>query len=292
MHTRLNATITQGLLFMATGLVASFFLAACTDTDRNPVEKGQTLTMVTEQQLNNLNHHKFYFMHHSVGDDIIKGIEMFADEKLTPVNIMALDGNASTLAIRENGLAHARGGKNQYPMSKLADFEKQIARFDPDNRPDIAFMKFCFVDFNPETDIDELFDRYTRTLDTLEKSYPDIRFIHVTAPLKQRPSGWKDQLNRLLGRLVWEDASNRLRQAYNQKIRNHYPPDQIFDLAKFESTARDGSRFSQEQDGMVYYSLAPEYTYDGGHLNDTGKRVLAAALIDFLSKQQLTDDKH
>ncbi len=292
MHTRLNAMMTQGLLFIAAGLAASFFLAACTDTDRNLAEKGQTLAMVTEQQLNNLNQHKFYFMHHSVGDDIIKGISMLADEKLTPVNIMALDGNAASLAIPENGFAHARGGKNQFPMTKLADFEKQIARFDPSNRPDIAFMKFCFVDFNPETNVDELFANYTQTLDNLEKANPDIRFIHVTAPLKQRPSGWKDWLNRIMGRLVWEDASNRLREAYNQKIRSRYPAEQVFDLAKFESTAPDGSRVSQEQDGMTYYSLATEYTYDGGHLNDTGKRVMAAALVDFLSKQQLTDNIH
>ena len=291
MHITLNLMRHQALSSMAIALAGFFILSGCTDNNRKIAEKGTTLTNVTEQQLDILNQHKFYFMHHSVGDDIINGIQLLAEEKAIPVNIIALDGNAPSLAIQENGFAHARGGKNQFPMSKIADFEKQISRLVPDNRPNIAFMKFCYVDFNPETNVDELFDRYTQTLDSLQKAYPDIRFIHVTAPLKQRPSGWKDRLNRLMGRMVWEDTSNRLREAYNQKIRNRYPSERIFDLAKFESTAPDGSRTRQEQDGMIYYSLVPEYSRDGGHLNDTGKRVLAAALIDFLSKQVVDETR-
>jgi len=58
----------------------------------------------------------------------------------------------------------------------------------------------------------------------------------------------------------------------------------LFDIAKFESTLPDGSRTSFSENGKIYYCLASNYTTDGGHLNDLGKKVVAEQLLLFLSK--------
>ena len=68
--------------------------------------------------------------------------------------------------------------------------------------------------------------------------------MHVTAPLMERPSGVKVQLNRLLGRLIWGDAANLKRSTFNEKLRAAYAGEPIFDLAAVESTRPDGSRES------------------------------------------------
>ncbi len=57
----------------------------------------------------------------------------------------------------------------------------------------------------------------------------------------------------------------------------------IFDLSKVESTYLDGSRESFEKDDGTYYALSPDYTYDGGHLNELGRKLAAKELIRVLA---------
>jgi hypothetical protein len=53
----------------------------------------------------------------------------------------------------------------------------------------------------------------------------------------------------------------------------------IIDIAKIESTYPDGSRCSFTMDGKTYYSMVPEYTSDGGHLNETGRKKVAEQFL-------------
>lgn len=57
----------------------------------------------------------------------------------------------------------------------------------------------------------------------------------------------------------------------------------IFDLAKIESTYSDGSRETFTAQGQTYYSLIPDYTDDGGHLNEAGRKKVSEQLLLFLS---------
>jgi len=57
----------------------------------------------------------------------------------------------------------------------------------------------------------------------------------------------------------------------------------IFDLAKIESTFPDGRRASFTKDGKTYYSMVPDYTYDGGHLNELGRKIAAEQLLFLLA---------
>lgn len=230
-------------------------------------------------QLEVVRSHRILFSHHSVGRDLIAGLERASRELGQPLKVVTLEQASSEPT--QPSFVSVSGGRNQEPYSKLAFFAETLraAAYEPD----LAFLKFCYVDFNPHTDVDALFAEYQRTIDALKRAHPRVQLAHITAPLMQRPMQLKDRINRLLGREVWEDAANVKRALFNQKLRDVYGGDPIFDLARVESTQPDGSRASFQQDGRTYYALARAYTDDGGHLNKLGQDHAALAWIQFLS---------
>jgi len=59
----------------------------------------------------------------------------------------------------------------------------------------------------------------------------------------------------------------------------------IFDIAKIQSTFPDGTRSIFTKDGKTYYSMVPEYSYDGGHLNELGRKKVAEQLLVLFANQ-------
>jgi lysophospholipase L1-like esterase len=57
----------------------------------------------------------------------------------------------------------------------------------------------------------------------------------------------------------------------------------LFDLARYESTYADGSRFSFTKDNQKYFALIPEYAEDLGHLNELGRKIIAKQLLVYLA---------
>ena len=57
----------------------------------------------------------------------------------------------------------------------------------------------------------------------------------------------------------------------------------IFDLAKIESTYPDGKMLMYKGGNNVFPAMIPGYTYDGGHLSESGRRVVAEQLLIFLA---------
>lgn len=223
---------------------------------------------------------RVFFSHHSVGRNVLEGMGRVAAEAgAAPLKVAPLEEAA---AVPGPALIHGSGGRNGDPVSKIEFFEATL-RGNPGLKPDLAFMKFCYVDFEPHTDVDALFARYQRAIETLKREQPGIRFAHVTAPLKSRPTGLKPTLQRLLGREVWEDAANARRFEFNQKLLRAFPSDPVFDLAAVESTGPDGKLVTFELEGKRYPSMDPGLTDDGGHLNAAGQRAAGAAAIHFLA---------
>jgi hypothetical protein len=151
---------------------------------------------------------------------------------------------------------------------------------------DVALFKFCYIDVDPSTDVARVFAEYESTMTALKARYPTTRFVHVTMPLRMVQSGPKALVKKALGQPLGGYAENMLRNTYNDKLRRAYEgKEPLFDLARIESTAADGSRTTFTSNGSEYFALNPPYTYDNGHLNDHGRlraaeefvRVLAAA---------------
>ena len=233
---------------------------------------------------------RLFFAHHSVGRHLLSGVQRLAAEAGAGPKVVDL-GDAA--AASGPVWLHGSGGSNGDPRSKIDYFlttlqAKATAGDHPVHLPvvkaDLAFMKFCYVDFNPRTDVDGLLAYYKDAIARLKKDRPDLKLAHVTVPLTVRPRELKWRVFRLLGREVWEDAANVKRQEFNEKLVQLFPSDPIFDLARVESTRPDGSRTAFEERGRTYHSLEPAYAADNGHLNALGERVAGAEMIRFVAR--------
>jgi lysophospholipase L1-like esterase len=220
--------------------------------------------------------------HQSVGRNILAGIETLSKEAGVPIRIVEIDGVPPDDG---PGLFHSHIGKNGDPEAKCEAFEQLLVR---PERPayDAALMKFCYVDLKRGANIEAqaMLDRYTRTVQRLAEQRPDVRLVHVSLPVVSgAPNTLRTKVKRLIGRDIPSDADNALRNAFNDKLRERYGSEPFFDLAALESTYADGSRSSFTRDGKTIYTLAREYTYDGGHLNEVGQRLAAAELLRTLA---------
>lgn len=217
---------------------------------------------------------RIYFGHQSVGGNIVEG--------LRETGIAGESGPLTVVRSRERGAGPAlqefQIGENGRPESKIADFAavlQQVA--DPDGG--VAVFKYCYLDIGADTDVDRLFARHRDAVREMRSGNPKLTFVHVTAPLTTLESGPRYLVKRVLGKPTTRDANAR-RSAFNEMIRKEYAGEPIFDLARVESTRPDGSRSFFTTGGDTVYTLSPELTDDGGHLNAAGRR---AAALEFAS---------
>lgn len=261
-------------------------LTGCNDTPKhnNKVikmnHKIPPISEDTRQALYKIKEHSFLFGHHSVGENILDGLRTIAKETGVNLKITKLDNLSLTDKIN---FVDFSPGKNTNPKSKIDDFVKQIKKLNNEFTPDVAFLKFCYIDFPPDANVEDLLAYYKEKMAILKKEKPEITFVHFTVPLTKRPNDFKSRIKRLLGLQVWGDASNVSRVRFNNLLYKTFPEDPIFDIAGIESTRLDGNRAEFTHEGKTYYSLAPEYTNDGGHLNTLGQNVTASELVVFLA---------
>lgn len=262
------------------------FLFGCNDSprhDNKAIEMNDTTLPISEevkQAIQKIKNHRILFAHHSVGENILDGLKTLAKKTGVDLKIEQID----TVPLTANSkFVDFSPGQNTNPKSKIDAFAEQIKNLNSDFIPEIAFLKFCYIDFSPDTNVKEILAYYKENKETLKKRKPEITFVHVTVPLTTQPNDFKSSIKRLLGMQVWEDASNISRTEFNDLLHKTFPEDPIFNIARIESTRSDGSRTEFTHNGKTYYSLAPEYTYDGGHLNTLGKHVTASELVVFLA---------
>lgn len=263
-------------------------LLACQGQETDNKELNMTADNI-QQDLETLAKSRIYFGHMSVGANIIDGIkELQTRAGKTSLNIIergAMDN------LPDNFLLHSPVGENSKPLSKCIDF-KSVIQTELKDKIDYALFKFCYIDFNENTDVEALFADYTKIMNELIADYPDITFIHVTAPLRSVGSGMGVWVREMLGRENRSKINNIQRNRFNQLIHSTYGDQPILDLAAAESTYPDGGRHTFKYRGdEVYYALIEEYTNDGGHLNDTGKRKVAADFIARLAEIVRKDDQ-
>ena len=270
-------------------LILSVFIISIVSVSINVLNcKGENMKVdlselkaVSQEQWDSLANKKIYFGHQSVGYNIIDGIKDIIKEiPEIELNIVERkDANSFDYPI----FAHSTVGKNREPLTKLNDFRNIIEKGVGD-KVDYAFIKFCYIDIEQGTDLDGLFEHYLNTFSSLKKQYPNIKFIHFTIPLQQANSRFKVILKKLVGKPLVGEGKNIKRNIFNQKLVDKYSDKgMVFDLARFESTYTDGKRQFFKSGKQRYFSLVPEYTDDGGHLNVNGRKIIAGQLMKFLA---------
>jgi hypothetical protein len=230
-----------------------------------------------KSELERVSEYRIFFGHQSVGDNIVAGLE---DIKTLAGGIgpkvVALEPGTP---LPETFFAHGYVGGNRSPQTKFDDFEKAV-----DNQlaghVDVAFMKLCYVDIHKDTDINALFESYAKTVKALKSKYPNLNLVHVTTPLMIK-EGWS-KMKYYVKAILGVENDNEKRNAFNVMIRERFQGEPIFDLEAIQSTRPDGRKETFGKDGKVL-GLAHAYTYDGGHLNEMGRRLVAKELVVFLA---------
>ncbi len=238
-----------------------------------------SLESIPQARWDMLSTKRIFFGHQSVGADVIDGInditKQFPRIRLSIRHTRAPEDFARPM------FAESNIGKNGDPKSKIDDFRK-VMESGVGSSVDIAFFKLCYVDIGTRTDVDALFAYYKTVMDGLRAEFPKVRFVHSTAPLTRMDSELKLAIKKLLGR-DGGAAANLKRMAYNRMLVGTYGSEgNVFDIARYESTLPDETRIVHQIDGRDCLGLAPGYTNDGGHLNRTGRVIVAKELLQLL----------
>lgn len=222
---------------------------------------------------------KIYFGHQSVGRNLLDGVDQLSVMAGVPVHLVEASAAGD---VGPAAFGHTAVEKNGDPFQKLKSFEQAMGQ--QPTGLDIALVKFCYVDITANTDVKALFARYRTTIEGLQARNPGTTFVHVTAPLTIGQAGFKARLKQLIRRAPYGAIENMRREEYNTLLRQAYRErEPIFDLARIESTAPDGTAVTIEWKGSVAPAMAPAYTEDGGHLNTAGKLRAARELISVLA---------
>jgi hypothetical protein len=259
-------------------LVVSCGLISCSQNNEDKKLPMEDTSLKADLQL--IKGKRIYFGHQSVGFDLVAGMKLLSTGLPDAAPVFVSPAQSPLPA--GGCFADSRVGRNNFPKEKCDDFKANVDKLEAESL-DIALMKFCYADIGPQTDVEDLFAYYVRTLDTLAQRYPHTTFVHVTVPYTLRTSSWKLLLKKLLGREDNSESGNYQRNRFNMLLLDHYKGAPIVNLAMVESTYPDGSRESFQFNSVTTYSLIEDYTYDGGHLNDTGKRLAARELIRILA---------
>jgi hypothetical protein len=248
--------------------------------------KLQSLNDISTEKFNELSAKKIFFGHQSVGFNIIDGIKDIMSEN-TGLDLR-IKKYSDLSDFDTFNLIHAQEGENTKPETKIDSFCTHLSEGIA-GKADIVFLKFCYIDITKNTDIDKVFEYYKNSINDLKKQYPDTVFIHLTVPLESQNidiiQSIKNIIKRIIGREVQETYQNNIKRSrFNEMLIKEYEgKEPVFDLAKMESMYPDGRRLSHELNGEIYYSMIPEYTYDGWHLNEKGRRHIAEQFIIFLT---------
>jgi hypothetical protein len=231
--------------------------------------------------LNTLSQARVYFAHQSVGRNMLKGIAMLSEETGVPLRVEEVVTGAPVAA--GPGLFHANVGENGAADSKISAFVTDVTAAGSAAPYDVAVLKFCYTDIGGDSQdksAQRLFERYQQAMAGVQQQQPNLTVLHTTMPLRAEPLGMKTKVKRMLGMSTLSDADNVLRGEYNALVRRE---SSVFDVARLEATRTDGSISAFEAQGREVEMLAPDHTYDGGHLNDPAKRYFAAAFLRSLA---------
>lgn len=261
-------------------LLIIFMIAGCDSKMNNKnLSNEVNVNSMKNNDMKSLITKKMLFGHASVGANIVEGIDEIKtiDSRMSGFNVKLITTPAD---IKGPGFYHFKNGKNGQPKSKIDSFRYFLENGNTGNKIDIAYFKLCYVDFNRDTNVADIFNYYVENIEYLKKEFPNLKIMHVTVPLYAHAWGLKGFIKNML----YDDVSNVKRNQYNAMLMKRYKDiDTIYDLAGIESLRPSGKIESFNYNGKNYMSLAKENTDDGGHLNKNGRYVVALELLKVLS---------
>lgn len=223
---------------------------------------------------------RIFFGHQSVGDNVVDGMRnVFEEHPQTKLNLVDTTDLAS---IESSAFLHSKVGVNARPETKVESFAR-IVESGGGAELDFAFLKFCYVDINRDSDPEAIFQLYQSAIADLSERFPDTTFVHVTVPVESAPVGAKGILKETIKAILRRPGvveDNSVRQRYNELLRSSYSDHEpIFDIARYETIGPEGRASYRNLGSEKVFLMDSQYTNDGGHLNSTGRRMVAEQLL-------------
>lgn len=233
---------------------------------------------VAADQLRAVAQRRVFFGHQSVGGNVMAGLADLA----TPDSGLRVVESLDPATYAKPVFGHALVGHNEQPLTKIDAFADVVTN-KLKGAVDVAFFKFCYIDFKPDTDVIALFTRYRESMAQLQQRWPQVSFAHVTTPLTVSPSALKLRVKGLIGRADTGALNNVQRERFNELLRKAYGA-AVFDLAHWESVSEAGERETFRYEGKEQPGLIRAYSDDGAHLNPRGRRWVATKLLGFVGQ--------
>lgn len=185
-----------GLRAVTALLVAAFAatgIAGCQQGGQELAQEPVSMVQVKADLLT-VSQARVFFGHHSVGNNILKGVRGLAAKAGVPLAVVEV--KAAGTVPDGPGLYHGEVGQNYDPDAKMADFAAALGA-PGEARYDLATFKFCYVDLgedSKERSPDRLFTRYSARMTEIEAAHPGVTVLHATMPLMAEPPGKKTKL--------------------------------------------------------------------------------------------------
>jgi hypothetical protein len=213
---------------------------------------------------------KCYFAHASVGANMIDGLTELRTKDPEAFPLRSFFCQATPPANLEAGMVYEHNRGNPGWKTKMDLFEECVRKDWHAPKVDIVMNKLCYIDQYASAKY------YIHSMTNLEASVPGTRVVYMTVPL-----------------MTNADSDNFLRNGFNERVRTWTRANNriLFDIADIEAHDRSGKACTFEYRGKTYQKLCDAYTQDGGHLNETGRQLVARgfyALAAALDEQPVT----
>ena len=209
--------------------------------------------------LNSAREQDIFFTHKSVGSNILDGMLDLQSVDAARYSINIVSTSASWFDTN-SGIIHQQPGTNTDPLSKIAGFDALIRG--SYHVADMAMMKLCPGDPIPfgTTPAATIWANYRDTMTALEVAYPDVTFVWWTFPLSTAA----------------DDRGNDEKGIFNALMRDYCDTHGcvLFDIADIQSHDPDGNPVTSSAGHEAMWN---GYSYDGAHLNETGRQRIAGA---------------
>jgi hypothetical protein len=235
-----------------------------------------TINDFQKSKLEKLSKKRIYYGHRSIGNNIITGIrDLMKENSQIKFNIIKPGDRVNH---KEGFFMHSMISQNASPKSIADDYEKLMSEVSGEYF-DIVFIRY--TPFYDKSDLKDIFADYKETLRLLKNKYPKTIFVHGTFPLNRSKTSWKTWIKKIFGKKdIWEYEQNIKVNEFNKLLRKeYYAKEPFFDIAKFQSTYPNGKRSTFTKDGKTYFHTVSDYTYDGVHLNERGRKIVAEQLL-------------
>jgi len=177
---------------------------------------------------------------------------------------------------------HFLAGSNRHYTSKNAALLRLLDARESADRA-IVLLKYCYVDMVLGLSPDVMFSAYCEMASTIQRDHPDVTLVHTTMPLTTVEGALTAAMRRAMSRPTDREASIA-RHRYNGLLRTEFGENEpLFDLARIEATRLDGTIATFHSAEGSIEILAPENTYDGGHLTSGCQIAAAEALLNVLT---------